>query len=176
VPEKQFNYEYELIKHHYGQRTTERSGVLLMNHIDEGVAVLDALGASDHARRAFCLHPLFQADEKLAKLWQDYYALGEIDPHVLVLVMEYRNVANRGALHNLDYRNGPQLSPLIDVNKMLVADKVQNRKDFEKYHTDTHPDRVMLKVYFHRWLAALGISEEEYQKLAEVCEHVTSGG
>ena len=51
-------------------------------------------------------------------------------------------------------------------NQMLIADKVQNRKDFLKFHQDAPPPGIaLLDMYFEMWLAALGISEEMYQKL-----------
>jgi hypothetical protein len=33
----------------------------MMNHIDEGLFLLDLLGASEDTRRAYALHPLIQA-------------------------------------------------------------------------------------------------------------------
>ena len=52
--------EYGWIEAEYGNKTTRRTGVHLMNHIDEGLFVLAAIGASDDAKRAFAIHPLLQ--------------------------------------------------------------------------------------------------------------------
>jgi len=50
---------------------------------------------------------------------------------------------------------------------MLVADKVQNRKDFLAYHKGTHARSDELDYYFKLWLRRLDISEERYQELVE---------
>lgn len=56
-----------------------------------------------------------------------------MDRRVMLLGMEYRSTAN----NYLSFKSATEqikLSPITDVNHMLVADKVQNRKDFEIYH------------------------------------------
>ncbi len=57
-----------------------------------------------------------------------------------------------------------RLSLLEDVNAMLVADKIQNRKDFETFH-QAHPRHDVLALYFRNWMERLGISEKEYQEI-----------
>ena len=52
---------------------------------------------------------------------------------------------------------------------MLIADKVENRKDFERYHWD-HSNAARLTEYFREWLTALGISEDRYMELARAGE------
>jgi hypothetical protein len=47
---------------------------------------------------------------------------------------------------------------------MLIADKIQNRKDFELYHEGTHERSLELKCYFIDWLWRLGVREGEYQE------------
>ena len=61
------------------------------------------------------------------------------------------------------------LSPLADVNAMLVADKVQNRKDFIAHHRATHPRSAELDCYFALWLERLGVTEARYAELVAVC-------
>lgn len=157
--------EYDAIAKLYGERTTKRSGVPLMFHIDEGLFLLDLLGASELAKRAYCLHPLVQADADLAA---SFARIGELtdDPRVLVLVMEYRNIAN-ATLSTRPIASAAEipLSPLADVNVMLVADKVQNYKDFILYHRATHPRSDALDRYFHRWLERLGVSPTQREEL-----------
>jgi hypothetical protein len=56
------------------------------------------------------------------------------------------------------------LSPLAAVNTMLVADKIQNRKDFLAQHRANHPRAAELDRYFRLWLERLGVSEETFER------------
>lgn len=154
--------EYRAIERHYGGGRAARSGVPFMNHIDEGLAVLRDLGASERARRAWCLHPLVQLDETLPASYADLAALSD-DPAALVLAMEYRNVANAHlSRREVTSIEAIALSPLAEVNDMLRADKVQNYKDFLLHHRDTHPRAEALHRYFRQWLARLSIDDERF--------------
>ncbi|MEZ4394347.1 MAG: hypothetical protein R3A48_25015 [Polyangiales bacterium] len=162
--------EYEAIAAHYGDRAARRSGVALMNHIDEGLAVLADLGAHDEVWRAWCLHPLFQLDEALPESFSDLARRSE-SARVLVLAMEYRNTANAClARHEPASPEAIARSPLPEVNAMLVADKVQNAKDFILYHRGTHPRTESLERYFHHWLARLGVSRGEFARYFEALQ------
>jgi hypothetical protein len=158
--------EYRAIASFYGARTAARSGVMLMHHIDEGLAVLDRIGATERAARAFCLHPIVQRDEDLAAAYPKIDELTD-DPRVLALAMEYRNIAN-ATLSQRPIASASEipLSPLEEVTHMLVADKVQNRKDFVSHHRGTHPRSAELDRYFALWLERLGVSESRYEALA----------
>lgn len=153
--------EYKLISNYYGSQTTKRTGAYLMNHIDEGLAILAWIGASDTARKAYCMHPVYQSDTDL----KDNHWKYKLHEYVMIAVMEYRSVANeylsKRTITSLDEI---RLSPLKYVNDMLIADKIQNRKDFELYHKDTHPRSKELTEYFSNWLTKLGVSEETYQE------------
>jgi hypothetical protein len=59
------------------------------------------------------------------------------------------------------------MSIFSPVREMLIADKIQNRKDFELYHKDTHPRAKELTEYFNEWMKILDISEEKYQNILE---------
>ena len=158
--------EYKLIARHYGNRVARRSQVPLMNHIDEGLIVLDRISAPDAAKRAFCLHPLLQADEDLKENW---YMCSFVESHILLLTMEYRNIANAFLSDKIPfYRDSDiRLSPLYEVNDMLIADKVQNYKDFVTYHSATHARSAELDIYFRKWLYTLDISNKVYQNLCQ---------
>jgi hypothetical protein len=54
-----------LIAEYYGDRRAKRSGVPYINHITEGLVVMDRLGASKVAKDAYCVHPIFQDDATL---------------------------------------------------------------------------------------------------------------
>ncbi len=159
--------EYRLIQEEYGDKRAQRSQVFLMNHIDEGLAVMAAVGASKRAMRAFCLHPLLQNDEDLARNynWVSNTMHDQVGgTGVMALAMEYRAVANEYLSNCLMRAGGIRLSPLKDVNDMLIGDKVQNRKDFERYHAEAHANRARLTEYFCEWCDALGVATR-YEQL-----------
>ncbi len=157
--------EYRAIAAHYGTRVAARSQVPLIHHIDEGLAILAHLGASAAAQRAYCLHPLVQEDAELAARASRLHELSD-DPVVIALAFEYRNVAN-AALSSRPISSAADisLSPLSEVNAMLVADKVQNRADFLAHHLGTHTRSDALDRYFRLWLERLGIDEPCYSEL-----------
>lgn len=161
-------HSYMLINNYYGNKRAKRSGVLYMNHIDEGLLILEAIGASLTAKKAYCIHPILQEDTTLA---QNISWMQNVDYHTLITAMEYRNVANRGlSCYQVDNPDHIYLGPLKDVHDMLIADKVQNRKDFIKYHLGSHPKSEELDRYFLNWLRALKVTEAEYKKLISYIE------
>ena len=93
-----------------------------------------------------------------------------VDAIPIALAMEYRSVANR-YLSRMKLRapDKVELSPIDEVNTMLIADKVQNRRDFERYNK-SHPRAKHLKLYFESWLSALGVSEAKYQELVSTLD------
>ncbi|HAS43606.1 MAG TPA: hypothetical protein DCS93_24210 [Microscillaceae bacterium] len=159
--------EYQLIVDFYGDQKAQRSQVPLINHINEGLVILNAIAANKTAQKAYCLHPILQNDEALV---QNFRANFEgIAPQVMIATIEYRSVANSYlSQHKTQAIDDIRLSPLPEVNNMLIADKVQNRKDFELYHQNTHPRSEKLAKYFQQWLRRLGVSEEQYQNLVKL--------
>lgn len=155
--------EYQLVQDFYGNDRAARSKVFLMNHIDEGLAVMALVGATSEAMRAFCLHPLIQDDNGFATYLARLAQVQITEPsgaYVLALAVEYRSVANE-YLANVGMRpGGIRLSPIKDVNDMLIGDKVQNRKDFELYHKGTHRNSDRLTEYFQQWCGALGVADD----------------
>ncbi len=138
---------YQAVSFHYGDRTARRSGVLLINHINEGLCILNAIAATQAAMQAYCLHPLFQGDQELREVRPEM--LQRFSPRALLLVMEYRSVANAYlSERQINRIEEIRLSPLEEVQYMLIADKIQNRKDFERYHKPFHPRSIELELYF----------------------------
>lgn len=161
--------EYQVIAEFYGARKAKRSDVPLMQHIDEGLTILDALGASERAKRAYCLHPLLQADEDLLQTWDRGVATLTDDLAVLALALEYRHIANATLSPRLiASADEIPLSPLDEVNDMLRADKVQNWKDFVRQHRGKHPRSAELERYFKLWHSRLSLSQARVAELVEL--------
>ena len=162
--------EYKLISAHYGNQVARRSQVPLMNHINEGLVVLDRIGATELSKRAFCLHPIVQTDEALKANYP--MVASTCNAWVVMLAIEYRSVANEFLSDKIPEHKWDtiRLSPLFEVNEMLVADKVQNYKDFITYHRDTHARSKELSEYFLMWLAALDIPAETYNRLCKAID------
>jgi hypothetical protein len=159
--------EYQIISDFYKDEKANRSGVFLMNHIDEGLYILEKIGASDTAKKAYCLHPILQSDEALL---DNYCLLNNIDSQVLISCVEYRSAANEYlSKRKINSIDEIRLSPLKDVNDMLIADKIQNKKDFEIYHKATHHRSNELDEYFNNWLTKLNITDEYYSECFQYC-------
>jgi hypothetical protein len=155
--------EYLAISRHYGDRTAVRSGVRLMQHIDEGLVILERLWATDAARSAWCLHPIIQ-NAKPGSLG----GISSCSPYAVFLATEYRHHANRFLRHHMaseTLSRDIDIGEFDEVRMMLIADKVQNRCDFEKYHLGIHPDSDDLVRYFSLWFEKLQISEKLYLEL-----------
>lgn len=144
--------EYRQILEFYNTRVAQRSQVPLINHIEEGLEILESINASETAMLAFCLHPLVQNSEAVDVSWSSAYSLAA----------EYRDKANAYLCRlATDWISTPEdvLSVVgsmsSDCKDMLIADKTQNKKDFELYHKGSHPRSVQLDKYFKLWLAFL---------------------
>jgi len=173
------SFEYKKIEEVYGDQRAKRSGVFLMNHIDEGIIILARIGASIQAQKAFCLHPLLQQDEDMAKHFD--FVCRKSDPIALAMAIEYRYHANnwlsdkvkrvyherdRDQHGRLQLTGEPTTGPLYGVKRMLIADKIQNYKDFINYHRGSHPRSDELELYFEHWLSYLGVDNfGEWDKL-----------
>lgn len=157
---------YSLISKYYGDRKATRSQVFLMNHIDEGCAILEEIGASVYAKEAFIAHPLVQLDPDLLTNHADVVKAAA-HPWVVGLAMEYRSQANAWLSPKIDSHDGtsPTPGPLPEVRDMLIADKIQNYKDFRLHHYGKHPRSDQLDLYFHRWFDALGLNYDEVERL-----------
>lgn len=155
--------EYKLISDYYGNKCADRSQVPLINHIDEGLIILNEINSSIASKRAFCLHPLIQTDEAFKENYKTI--ANKTDSYTIMLAVEYRNIANSYLSDKINTEQPLTLSPLCEVNQMLIADKVQNYKDFMTYHFGTHPRSHELLKYFDKWLDKLNITPDIYLKL-----------
>lgn len=157
------SYEYKLVKEFYGEGRAARSGVLLMQHIDEGLIILDSLDASDHAKLGYCLHPLIQGDDVYALNYERLRNDPKLSAMTLLRAKEYREFANAYLCKpSTDFWTLEIMSTHVgfiptDVYHMLIADKRQNLKDFMLYHVGTHPRSAQLVRYFNNWLEYLGV-------------------
>jgi len=159
--------EYKLIAREYGLQRAQRSQVLLIDHIHQGLQIMDLFGATVQAKLAYCLHPLVQnfvdLEANLAKICREEM----LNPRALILAMEYRNKANRYLCRpENDGYTWQQLDNIVgktlpEVRHMLIADKIQNNKDFLLHHYGTHERSEQLKTYFENWFHILGVSQGE---------------
>ena len=157
--------EYKAIQAFYSDERAARSQCYLMNHIDEGLMVMSYFNASEAAKKAFCIHPLVQNSQDLATNWN--VVKNQVSSEVLGLAMEYRNIANAYLSHReIKSIDEIELSPIDDVNLMLIGDKVQNYKDFLIYHYGTHPKSDRLDAYFKNWLLKLNVDESVFVELS----------
>lgn len=172
--------EYKMIQAFYGDRRAKRSQVPLMNHIDEGLLVLDAIQAHGIAKQAWCLHPIVQDPchdqlmcislgenglsrssgplvsmpgyglaRQYAQVANAYLCKAQTDD----VTMEYDPHKGNVKLYDLLMREGIVPHDVSTVVwQMLYADKLQNQKDFRKYHFATHERAVQLDLYFIRWI------------------------
>lgn len=164
-------HPYRTIVDYYGDRRAFRSGVHLINHIDEGLVILEALGADDTTKSAYCLHPIFQAGPDLAYAYErGWHKVFSVD--IMMHVMEYRNRANRYLCAPLyDNSNCPNklnTAVIPGVRLMLIADKIQNKKDFMAHHHNNHKHSDVLETYFNNWFRLLELSDEEVTRLTNL--------
>jgi len=144
--------EYAIIRDFYNNRRAKRSGVRLINHINEGIYILDKLNANLLTKRAYCLHPIVQNNEPCDVSKSSAYALA----------CEYRDKANAYLCrpvtdHVKDIRDVHVLvgDMSLECAQMLFADKLQNFNDFMIYHYGNHDRSFQLYNYFHLWLKYL---------------------
>lgn len=153
---------YKLIQSIYGDNHSKRSKVPFIYHIDEGGYILEQLGASDIVKDAYYLHPVFQDDSEFIKNKSNFFDGIAIES--LLLAVEYRNIANRYLSSNLSDMNDIEkirLEMVPEIRLMLIADKVQNYKDFMLYHQE-HIKYDTLYAYFHQWFKILDIDINKY--------------
>lgn len=163
-PTDQANPYVKAVTAFYGRKTTARSEVPLINHIHEGMVVLNMLGAESKTYGAYCLHPMLQSDAQMVEFANpdSVTRMALTTFHypefltVLMLATEYRAAANSFLSNKLKHEYRP--SPLPQVKQMLIADKIQNYKDFMEYHYARHVNSKRLHEYFFEWFDLLELS------------------
>ena len=162
---------YNLIYEYFKDKKTSK-GVLYMNHIDEGIKILEELKADKLTIEAYILHPFIQcvnlkgADSKIIMTQEEmekYLNIYEIEPEIVAKLFLYRKFANaylcRPETDNMVFKQVKflliRLCNYQDIIKMLIADKIQNYKDFLKHRKNDHPRSEELNYYFNMWLKVL---------------------
>lgn len=161
---KKHSIAYSVIQRYYKDKRANRSGVPFIYHIDEGGTILEALEQPNHVKDAYYLHPLLQDDAEFLRNYNgtSLFRKGnfDINPLSLTLAMEYRHIANSylstGSPEDFYGFTCPE------VKQMLIADKVQNFKDFMTYHYGTHKRTGELFEYFLNWEDLLEINYNDY--------------
>lgn len=166
--------EYTIIEGVYGDQKAKRSGLYLMNHVDEGLDIMLRRKAMKVAQQAFTAHPLLQDDEHfINKDLSANLIVKHCSKEVILLCMEYRKVANaylcKPKTDHWTLKDIAFACPIVseDIREMLIADKVQNYKDFLQYHALTHPRRNQLFSYFNNWITYLECEEFAQQWIAD---------
>jgi len=161
---------YKVISKFYKGKSTSK-GIPYTNHIDEGIGHLENLHVDDTTINAFILHPFVQCVNLVGTYGKTLLTEKELEKHINIFEIEpdiahelllYRKYANsylcRPETDDYAYHEAVAavegLEQYPNVVKMLIADKLQNFKDFLKYRQD-HPRKVPLTYYFRFWLIML---------------------
>lgn len=157
---------YRFIEQVYAFKKASRSGLWYMNHIDEGLYILDrlnglGLGSPDPTdKAAFASHAALQSDEDIKYNYGPWISKMTNSNRLATKVFEYRAIANDYLSNKvISSPSEIKLSPLEGVNMMLMADKIQNFKDL-MLHNREHPRFEQLHQYFMNWFTALKVPLE----------------
>lgn len=168
--QRNFRNAYLIIEQFYGDTRAKRSGVLMMNHINEGLNVMRALNATPCACAAYCLHPITQNNCP-----EDWMLEREVPPYIWEVAYAYSAAANSFLPSHIPQgKSAPMLKLSADLRTMLIADKIQNSKDFYLYHSNTHENAATLRAYFSSWLHFLGQNSVNVSELTMACDLPTT--
>eukprot|EP00494_Astrolonche_serrata_P009016 UN09066 len=106
-----------MISQYYGDAVTNRTGAHMLNHINEGLYILNEIGATENAKLAYIVHPLIQTDTDLSIFFNNKRALELIPKQVLALAIEYRNIASAHLSFHPAGVDSFNKSPLEEVNR-----------------------------------------------------------
>lgn len=169
-PGKTIQTAYDAITLFYGDTTAKRSGVKYIDHIDQGLEIIDYCNGTSHAHDAYCLHPIIQSTKAFVYELSNQTIISNIeclDPYAVMLAVEYRSTANMYLSYKVNRLTSSErrtikrrLEMIPDLKLCLIADKVQNFKDFLKYH-QTHERACELNQYFRDWIFnILGVEDD----------------
>ncbi len=160
------DHAHQTITTWYGLQAKERA----LSHIDQGLRILADISASEYTRAAYCLHPMFQSDEDL---FANFSMLENFRPLVVALILEFRAYANAWQHDKVKTVGGrimcltrPRLSPILEVNQMLMADKVQGFYTFTS--EINHWENTELAMYFKCWFEVLEVDPKSYREYVTV--------
>jgi len=140
--------EYTYINDLLGNSINKQTHDLRINQIEEGLAILNILNAPNLVRKAYCLHMLFESDEALSKS-MELNRMPHTDPKSVLLAMEFRNIIKTRI-------NGKiKLSPLSEVNQMILAAKIQRYKTFEILYKGEKPHSDEIERDYQLWIKRL---------------------
>ncbi len=166
----------KLIENFYRDKRAERTKIPLINHIYEGLEIMNSLEASELGKSAYCIHPMLQDTSALIE--NINYCFDNVNSDIIKLAIKYRLAANaflckpttdiytKEAMINL--MTSLELFSNQDLKDALIADKIQNRKDFLLYHYGTHPRSDELNEYFIKWLDVLDVKSTKIMQNKEL--------
>lgn len=174
---------YQIIKEHFAGQIATRSALPYINHIHEGIYILNrCFGWDETTAEAFCVHPIFQdvSDDSHATQAR---CKSELNHRVTDLASQYAKAANAyTSKHRLLEIAAIPLPSDSAVRQMLVADKVQNKKDFvaqvlnpSTANSNSQGNAQLnahLMSYFDRWLDRLGVTPTNFTELATELQDV----
>lgn len=164
--------QYVCIEDHLKYRSNPDNNVQHIRHIDEGIVILEVVCAKPYlydAALAFCLHPLVSHDMSFLNNIEEL-TQGDFTTISLLYAMEFRKTI--ASWPTSQSEGTPQLSPIIAVNKMIMADIIQHKHTFLTTtpvpvgHTveENSSNRRELDFY-NRWLRQLSIDEQGYRTI-----------
>lgn len=157
--------EYKWATEIYGKLVAKRSKLSYAKHVLEGAEILQDRGVGIDVIKAFLIHPYYQD----GNIFNNPLESTKFSPEAVALAVEYRWVANNSTSKVFEETGKVALSEYPEINEMLVADKVQNRKDFLEFN-ENHINFKLLDAYFKAWLEVLKIPDNEYIRYCKLMQ------
>jgi hypothetical protein len=161
------SYEYIMLEKHYHNEYDNITDRHYMSRVDDALAILTWLGVSDTVKESYLLQPYYYSDYSFKMFsgnsMRSMSTFG-IDANKIVNAMEFRHTS-------LSFIPGGDFtkittSSLDVVNKMLIANRIANKIDFELYFSD-HSMKNSFEDYFDNWLLELAVTDNMYNAFKE---------